>query len=145
MDNVEICELMKQRRKDLGLTLDEVAQSVGVNQSTVSRWESGQIEEMKRGKIEKLADTLEINPALLMGWDNYLKLSPEQNELIANYNKMTEKIRARLLAYSQLLLDNVEVNLTQDTKNNLAAAQKLYDESTRKIKESIENTTKKED
>lgn len=145
MDNVEICELMKQRRKDLGLTLDEVAQSVGVNQSTVSRWESGQIEEMKRGKIEKLADTLKINPALLMGWDNYLKLSPEQNELIANYNKMTENIRARLLAYSQLLLDNVDVNLTQETKNNLAAAQKLYDESTRKIKESMEKTTKKED
>ena len=145
MDNVEICELMKQRRKDLGLTLDEVAQSVGVNQSTVSRWESGQIEEMKRGKIEKLADTLEINPALLMGWDNYLKLSPEQNELIANYNKMTDKIRARLLAYSQLLLDNVEVNLTQETKNNLAAAQKMYDESARKIKESMEKTTKKED
>lgn len=145
MENNEICELMKERRKDLGLTLDDVAQSVGVNQSTVSRWESGQIEEMKRGKIEKLADTLKVNPALLMGWDNYLKLSPEQNELIDNYNKMTENIRARLLAYSQYLLDSIEPNLTQSTKDNMAAVQKLYEQTSKQVKETMDKINKKED
>ena len=35
---------LKDRRIELGLTMDEVANIVGVSKSTVSKWESGHIE-----------------------------------------------------------------------------------------------------
>ncbi|MBO5415138.1 MAG: helix-turn-helix transcriptional regulator [Clostridia bacterium] len=34
---------IKERRLELGLTLEEVANAVGVAKSTVKKWESGQI------------------------------------------------------------------------------------------------------
>ena len=42
---------IKQRRIELGLTMADVAQSVGVSEATISRWESGDIANMKRDKI----------------------------------------------------------------------------------------------
>lgn len=45
----------------------EVAKAVGVSEATVSRWESGDIENMKRNKIAALSSVLRISPIVLMG------------------------------------------------------------------------------
>ena len=37
-----------ERRKELGLTLEDVGNIVGVTKSTVKKWESGYIENMRR-------------------------------------------------------------------------------------------------
>lgn len=63
-------EIIKERRQQLGLTMKEVADAVGVSEATVSRWESGDIENMRRDKIAKLAEALKISPAVLMGWED---------------------------------------------------------------------------
>ena len=58
----EIANKIKTRRIELGLTLEDVAKAVGVGRSTVQRWESGLIQNMKRDKIAKLASVLQMNP-----------------------------------------------------------------------------------
>lgn len=63
----EVGELIFNRRKALGLTLEEVGNAVGVSKSTVKKWESGGISNMRRDKIEKLAKILEISPIRLLG------------------------------------------------------------------------------
>ena len=60
---------LKKRRKQLGLTLEDVAKRVGVNQSTVSRWETGNIENMRQSQIIKLADALKTSPLWIMGYE----------------------------------------------------------------------------
>lgn len=62
---MEIKDLLTQRRKELKLTMADVAEACGVSESTVSRWESGHIQEMKRSKIKALADILKFEPGLL--------------------------------------------------------------------------------
>ena len=57
-------------RKQLGLTLEEVAQVVGVGKSTVRKWETGEIDNMKLDKVELLAKALHTTPAYLMGWED---------------------------------------------------------------------------
>lgn len=57
----EISNKIKSRRSELGLTLEEVAQAVGVGRSTVQRWESGMIKNMGRDKIAALAKVLQMN------------------------------------------------------------------------------------
>jgi transcriptional regulator with XRE-family HTH domain len=59
------------RRLELNMTMKELAQKVGVSEGTISRWESGDIENMKRDKIAALARALEVPPAVLMDWEEY--------------------------------------------------------------------------
>ena len=53
---------IKQRRKELGLTLEEVGNLVGVSKSTVKKWESGYIKNMRSDKIKLLAYALRVSP-----------------------------------------------------------------------------------
>ena len=62
----EIASKIKARRIELGLTLEDVAQAVGVGRSTVQRWESGLIKNMGRDKIAALAKVLQISPVELV-------------------------------------------------------------------------------
>lgn len=62
----EIANKIKARRIELGLTLEEVAQAVGVGRSTVRKWETGMIRNMGRDKIAALARVLQMNPVELV-------------------------------------------------------------------------------
>ena len=66
---MEVKDILKNRREELGLTMKEVAEKVGVSEGTISRWESGEISNMKRDKIVALANALQISPAVIMGWE----------------------------------------------------------------------------
>lgn len=60
-----IGEKIFTRRKQLGLTLEEVGRSVGVAKGTVSKWESGVIESIRLDKVEGLARILETTASYL--------------------------------------------------------------------------------
>lgn len=62
-------DYIKHRRQELGMTMKELAQKVGVSEGTVSRWESGNISNMRRDKIKLLADALDTLPSEIMGWN----------------------------------------------------------------------------
>lgn len=62
----EIANKIKARRQELGLTLEDVAQAVGVGRSTVRKWETGMIKNMGRDKIAALARVLQISPVELV-------------------------------------------------------------------------------
>lgn len=64
---MEIHEKIKRRRLELGLTLEKVADYVGVSKATVSRWESGEIVNMRRDRILKLSEVLKVKPNFIMG------------------------------------------------------------------------------
>lgn len=66
---MEIKDILYQRRKELDLTMKQVAEMVGVSEGTVSRWESGKIQDMRRDKIMDYAKALQISPAVIMGWE----------------------------------------------------------------------------
>ena len=62
-----IGQLIKQSRKEKGITQNELAKRIGVSAGAISRWESGDIENMRRDRIEKLADALGIDPNIIIG------------------------------------------------------------------------------
>ena len=75
-----MAERIKALRQEKGLTLEQVADVVGVGKSTVRKWETGMIANMKRDKIADLAKALGTTPAYLMGWTEK-KDSPTEPEL----------------------------------------------------------------
>lgn len=64
-----MAQKIKTLRQEKGLTLEQVAEVVGVGKSTVRKWETGMIANMRRDKIADLAKALGTTPAYLMGWE----------------------------------------------------------------------------
>ena len=97
---------LRKRRKELGLTMLEVAKAVGVSEATVSRYESGDIKNMRRDRIEKYAKVLKVSPALIIGLDPE---NTEPNAIILPQKKIRmvpvfESVSAGMGAYAD---DNI--------------------------------------
>ncbi|OAA93047.1 helix-turn-helix domain-containing protein [Clostridium coskatii] len=113
---MEINEKIKNRREELGLTLQEVGEYLGVSKATVQRYESGEIKNLKLGTIEKLAQILKISPSYLMGWND-----PEENKV----SKITDiKEAIKVIMTQPGLMLNGEA-LSDESKIALANAIQL--------------------
>lgn len=67
---MKVNEIIRKRRKELGLTLREVAEKLGVSESLISRYESNDVKNMGIDKLIPLAKVLDTTPAFLMGWED---------------------------------------------------------------------------
>lgn len=65
-------ERIKERRKELRISVDYVAERLGKNRATIYRYESDEIENLPVTILGPLSEILETTPAYLMGWsDNH--------------------------------------------------------------------------
>ena len=60
-------ERVKARRLQLGATLEEIGNKVGVTNATVSRWETGEILSVRTDKLIPLAKALDTSSSYLLG------------------------------------------------------------------------------
>ena len=97
-------EKIKALRLERGMTLEQVGDVVGVGKSTVRKWESGQIANMRRDKIALLAQALGVTPGYLMGWET---LNEVHADTIATLEKRLETMIAKQ-ALDQSLPSNVQ-------------------------------------
>lgn len=117
---MEMKDKIKQRREELGLTLEEVGNIVGVGKSTVRKWETGDIANMRRDKIAKLAVALRTSPAYLLGYDEIEKtadpkvdgLSPKENELLALYRGVNPDGQRYILQQAEFANSREEYRLS---------------------------------
>ena len=85
---------IKQLRIERNMTLEQVASIVGVGKSTVRKWETGMIANMKRDKIALLAVALGTTPAYLMGWKEDEKQAlPQVQQLTEGETLLLELFR----------------------------------------------------
>lgn len=106
---------LRDRRKELGLTMLEIAKSVGVSEATISRWESGDIANMRRDKIVKLANALRVTPDFIMTDKEYHQMplsdySPHEQQVINHYRAKPEMQAAvdKLLGIESDSLDTLK-------------------------------------
>jgi repressor LexA len=95
MEN-EMSRKIRELRLSRRMTLEQVADIVGVGKSTVRKWETGMIANMKRDKIALLAKALGTTPAYLMGWRE------EKEQVSSNEPKPTEGEKAMLDLFRQI-------------------------------------------
>ena len=67
---LSINQIIYNLRKQNGLTLELVGQTVGVSKSTVKKWESGQISNIGHEKLEKLAKLFNVNVSTFFNKEN---------------------------------------------------------------------------
>lgn len=81
-------EKIKKRRKELNLSVDEVAKRLNKNRATIYRYENNDIENMPITVLNRLSKILEISPMVIMGWEEvsvqekYNQLTDEQKKII---------------------------------------------------------------
>lgn len=112
---------IKARRKELGMTQEELGEKAGVTKATINKYETGIVQNLKRSTIEDMAKALNVSPSYIMGWtDNVAEvhtnngvigqnsgtitvnnaertLSKEELELLRIYNKTSVRGRIRLI------------------------------------------------
>lgn len=112
-----MAQRIKQLRQDRGLTLEQVAEVVGVGKSTVRKWETGMIANMRRDKIADLAKALGTTPAYLMGWKeeedkkdspNDLPITEGEKMLLNLFRKIPESDQEMVLQMIRVALGNRE-------------------------------------
>ena len=101
---MKVQDIIKARRLELGLTMKEVARALNVSEGTISRYESGEIQNMGIDKIEALSWVLCCSHGYLMGWEDTPNLAntpiPEDEKNLLNIYRMLndsgrEKLRER--------------------------------------------------
>ena len=76
-------DVIRNRRIKLGMNQQELAQAIDTTTATVSRWESGNIQKMKRPMIERLSNVLMLDPMIFMQQEEVLM--PDEFEVIEAY------------------------------------------------------------
>ena len=99
--------LIKQKRKEKRLTLEEVAQHIGVSKSTVSKYERNMIQNLKRDKLITLCNLLDLSPVELI--DN---IEIEQEITINGF-----QTQLNYLLYRTIDLNDSEKTLIKDYVN----------------------------
>ena len=107
---------MRIRRKELGLSADDVAAALNVSRATIFRYEKGDIEKVPGNYLAPLEQVLHTNAAYLMGWsDNPSpaeepstapQLLPDERQLLSDYRNFNEEGQEKVRDYVEDLKDS---------------------------------------
>lgn len=109
-------ERMKRRRKELGISADEIASYIGVDRTTYYRYERGAISKVSADVLQRIAQYLHTTPIWLMGMENALTTSDRNTDssqihltddeafLLSAYRKLDEGDRGEIRGEIKIML-----------------------------------------
>ena len=81
---------IKQRRKELKMSADELGRLIGKDRSTIYRYEKGDIENLPIEILEPVAKFLQTTPQQLMGWEETKKKNDVLSDIVLKMNEDIE-------------------------------------------------------
>lgn len=79
---MRIGDRIKDRRKQLKMSADELAAKLGKDRSTIYRYEKGDIENLPLDILEPIAKALHTTPQYLMGWEEVQKKNDTLSDIV---------------------------------------------------------------
>ena len=119
MTNKEIGQRIADTRIEKDLTMDDIAQKIGVAKSTIQRYEKGTIKKLKLPVIESIATVLNVNPNWLIGNTS----DPEP----ININKEQPAKTGELSKEKQAMYDFIDTLSESQVKRLLQIAQAAFE------------------
>ena len=121
---------IKNRRKEIGMTQEELGKIIGVTKATINKYETGIVVNMKRPTVEKIAKALDVPPGYLMGWtDNQANVQTNNGVIGQNSGTVTVNNSERTLSKEEIEL--LRIYSVLDVKGRirlLQAAMELEEE-----------------
>lgn len=79
---MNIGKRIRERRKELKISADELAEKLGKNRATIFRYEKGDIENLPLDILEPIAKILQTTPQYLMGWEEVQKKNDAGTDIV---------------------------------------------------------------
>lgn len=116
-------EMIKYHREQMKLSQEELGKMLNpsVNRAAVNKWETGQVENLKRTHIQQLAKKFGISPCELMCFD--------------------DKFESPMLAEQVKALELIQKHFGKDAVHILLSFQKLNDLGREKALEDLDDLT----
>lgn len=117
---MEVGERIRWLRKQRNMTIEHLASKVGVTRQTISRYETGAIEDIPKSKLEKVASALDVSCDYLRGWtldsqsDSMLYEIQQYKEMLKSTNEIEERAKIAL-----------NISVLEDAYSDLSFAQQL--------------------
>ncbi len=92
-------EILRQRKEQLGLTVEDLMREVGVSRATLFRWMAGTTTRIPASKLEKLAAVLQTSVDHLTGMDETSIMKPILGTVKAGYDLFAEE---NILGYEEV-------------------------------------------
>lgn len=70
INNIEIGERIRQSRKKIRMSMKTLGKKVNLHESTISRYEQGEIQSLDVEKIKEFANVLNVSASYLLGWED---------------------------------------------------------------------------
>ena len=95
---------IKELRIRHDMTMEVLAEKIGVSKSTIAKWENGYVENMRQDNILKLALIFNVPATYIMGYDEATigSLSPNTAPEGNGKSNLTDKEKRFLETYSRL-------------------------------------------
>lgn len=93
----EIGAKIRRKRKSLNLTQYQLAEKIGLTESSISRYESGKIPTMPTSTVNKICSVLNIEPSELLGLTVENSFEYDLKEVISKMDGLPLDIKKELL------------------------------------------------
>ena len=103
----EVGQRIKQRRNEIGISMPELGRRVGVNKSTIQRYETDGVNPNRSMIINGLADALQTTPEWLTG------LSEEKEVMEANNSRTLDEVMGHLNDFLDAVTKTVQPEIQQ--------------------------------
>ena len=147
----KIAQRIAQRRKELNLSLQDIANIAGISRSTLQRYESGAIKNIPLQRLEGLAVALKTTPEWILGTD-YVDLYYASGDLVRNadwlapspedINSLVQKQSNRLLPLTPNSTYTLPAYITSDEELLIYCYRAFNKEGQQKIREYISDLRK---
>ncbi len=107
-----IADRIRNRRIELGLSVDDLAQLLQKNRATVYRYESNYIKSYSPDVLEALAKALQTTPAYFYGYDeessesDSSEIDPEIHIVSGMMETMTKEQKQQVIDLVRILMKN---------------------------------------
>lgn len=116
---MNIGQRIKERRKEIGMSAEELGRRVGKDRATIYRYEKGEIENLPLDVLEPIAEALRTTPQYLLGWEKVEKKNDVLSDIILKMNEDME-----LLSMVEIL-SNLGFEQREAVKSVLTAFSKV--------------------
>ena len=129
-NNAIIGARIKQVREEKGLTQEELANVLGLNKSTIQRYETAKIDKIKLPIIDAIAQKLNVNP-------EWLSDKTEERTCYATYDTLSETTERELTSNEREMIE-IFKDLTETQQGELIGRAKVMWENNRTEAEALE-------
>jgi len=106
--------VLLERRKQKGLSAKKLGELVGVDKTTIYRYEKGQIDKMPLTVANKLASALDINPAFIAGFSK-----TPYSDTLTTLSQITDTSAKLKETRKKIVLTTAEQQLEEQKQNEL--------------------------